>query len=686
MKILKLFLVTTIFLNSFVSLAFATDDTQTTTKPVLKIGGNNVYNVNPGKTTNITIPVVNTSADMALDVLIQTKTANDAPFTVSFLNSSDRTTKILRGGSHTVSLAIDVDNDAKTGKYPITLDFSFTGLDKQTFTSSSTFNVKIDNGTDVPTVSLNNLKTSKTTVKQDETFDVTGVLQCLGTKATNINVELIGLEENNLSVVGTSNLFFKEIDANKSMDINFKLKPTTITKEGSNKITIKVTYTDYAQKQYTKDYFVYVTVSKNGSSTTNISDLKITNLVAPTGVFGVGSSGTFKIKIKNMSNNTAKNIKVSTKLPENIVPTSNNILIIPELLANQEKELTFTVAPTSSATTQTYSIGFLVQYDNGSKEEQANTLTLEQYAGFSVKNDTPQKEGENAKVSVPKIIVSKYQSTPTIVEAGKNFTLDMTFKNTHQTKTVKNIKIYLTIDDKTEQQGSVFVPDNSSTTYFIDQIAPKQEVSHTFNLFAVPDAKPRSYTINVNFEYEDEVANEFKATELVGVNVKQQANLELSDIAKQDTGSVGVPMNLSFQLYNTGKVTLSNLMVKLDGQAFDTSTATSFIGNFDQGSTEYYDATFTPLQPGEQTLTLKITYDDTDGKQIEKTEDFKIMIEEEMTLTEDIDNMSSVEDQNQSELPIKIIGIICVVVCLIGILIFVFVKKLKAKKEFDFND
>lgn len=685
MKILKLFLVFVMILNCGLNMAFAEDVSQQ--KPQLKMGGNNVYSLEAGKVTELTIPIVNPSGDMACGVLIQAKGGDNAPFNISFLNSSNTISQILRGGSHNVLLSIDVEKTATSGKYPITLDYSFSSIDGQSFTGQDTFYIKIDNGVTIPTVALDNIKLSSDKVISGSNVTLTANLQNISKLvANNVNVEVCLLEENNMAVVGgASNVYYPKLDANADIPISFNLSTNSLTKEGSNKVSLKLTYTDDANKEYSKEYFTYVTVSKTKDDLTGGSvDLKITSLKAPTGTFNVGQSATFKIKVKNTSKVSAKNVKVSCKVPENVVPTSSNIVFIDELLPNSEKELSFSVSATSSATTQTYSVGFSVEYNNNQKtQDGANApVVVEQYAGFNVNNPTPKKEGEEQKTSVPKIIVSKYESNPLIVEAGKSFTLSMSFKNTHPTKTVKNIKIYLTVDDKTEEKGNVFAPDNSSTTYFIDSIAPKQEVAHTFNLFAVPDAKPRSYTVNVNLEYEDEQANEYKSVELVGVNVKQQANLELSEITKPDTAMVEQPSNVSFQLYNTGKVTLSNLMIKIEGEGIDASTATNFIGNFAPGSSEYYDGTFIPKTAGEKDIKVIITYNDTDGKEIEKVEEFKINVED-MFIPEDNMDMLPVEEPKSHT---ALIGIICVVAFIVGIVAFKFVKKAKAKKEFDFND
>ena len=179
MKFLKIFLIVIIFVNSALSLAFANDETENVSpsKPTLKMGGNNTYSIEAGKSTEVTIPIVNTSADTAFDVLIQAKPGDNSPITVNFKNNSNRVSTILRGGSHNVTMSIDIDKNATTGKYPITLEYSFTGTDKQSFTSSDTFYVKIDNGSVVPTVALNNLKVSKDSVILGDSFDISGSLE-----------------------------------------------------------------------------------------------------------------------------------------------------------------------------------------------------------------------------------------------------------------------------------------------------------------------------------------------------------------------------------------------------------------------------------------------------------------------------------------------------------------------------
>lgn len=694
---LKLFLAFTIIFTNCISFAFAEDIEEEYIAPKIRMGGDGNVVLESGKETTVEIPIINTAQGYAHNLLIQAKPEKDAPFTMKFLDGSNRKYIIERVGSTKAIISFNVDKNAVSGTYPVTLEFSYTGSNKTSYNNSDTLYVIIDNKNGEPNVVLSDFSSSKNNVVMGEEFSINATLENTSIMdVKNLSLQVLGFDENNIALVGDTNtIYIERFQGTTKKPLTFNFATTNKTKEGSNKLTFKITYSDTLGEEYTREFQYYVTVSKNGNSNNEPLNLKITDITSPKNTLGVNQSGKFTLKIKNDGKSEAKNIKITAKIPEGLVPTSSNVIVLPSILAGEEKSISFSVAPTSSAKTQAYSVGFLVEYNTGktTEEESSNISGFEQYAGVNVNNpdaDKDKEENKDEKTSVPKIIISKYQSTPMIVEAGKPFDLVMTFKNTHSEKAVKNIKLYLTIEDKTEEKGNVFAPNNSSTTYYIDQILPNGEVHHTFNLFTVPDAKPRSYTINVNFEYEDEKANEYKSTELVGVNVKQQSKLETNNITIPTTGFVGEPIYTNFQVYNTGKVTLSNLKVEFEGEGFDTTTATSFIGNLQSGSTEYYDGNFIPLEAGEKTVTLRISYEDTDGQIIERKEEYTIDIQEQ----EVVDSFNEFDGQDMpaqtggiSKKKILVIIVSIGIVIALAIILFLYFKKrAKLKKEFDFNE
>ena len=253
--------------------------------------------------------------------------------------------------------------------------------------------------------------------------------------------------------------------------------------------------------------------------------------------------------------------------------------------------------------------------------------TVTQYAGANVSNPEKDEEDGDKKESKPKIIVSDYKCDPVIVMAGENFDLTMTFLNTHYQKAVKNVKMFLTMVEETssenEKSGNVFTPVDSSNTFYYDSIAPKGTVSKTMTLYTVPSAQPKTYTLTVNFEYEDESGNEYTATELLGINVKQVSQIDTSEIFVPESSEIGMPISVYFDIHNTGKVDISNLKVSLEGD-ITTQNKSTYIGNCSPGDSNYYEGSFSINNMGLNNFKLTISYDDPSGEQIQQVKEYTI--------------------------------------------------------------
>lgn len=238
----------------------------------------------------------------------------------------------------------------------------------------------------------------------------------------------------------------------------------------------------------------------------------------------------------------------------------------------------------------------------------------------------------------PKLIISNYKLNPDMPEAGKDFTLDLTFTNTNRKKAVNNIKITLnggegasTAPASAAQAGSgsaggsVFSPVNSSNTFFIDQIDAEGEAEKTVTMRVVPNATAQNYTMSILFEYEDKDGNEFKATEIIGIPVVQRAKMETGNI-DVSAGMVGSPMPIDIDFYNTGKDVLSTFMVSLEGSGFTAENARYYIGNFSPGQSDHFSATVTPEQAGQLKGDVVFTYEDSAGQKHRETVPFNAEI------------------------------------------------------------
>lgn len=297
--------------------------------------------------------------------------------------------------------------------------------------------------------------------------------------------------------------------------------------------------------------------------------------------------------------------------------------------------------------------------------------------------------GETTVKNKPKLIISNYKLMPEMAKAGEEFTMDLTFYNTNSDKSVRNIKISLNgaETNNTAQgqpaQGSVFAPSKSSNTFFIDYIAPGETASKSISLKTVPNAPAQNYIMNVVFEYEDKDGNEYTATEVIGVPVVQQSQILIGEAKVEDT-QVGSSTTLMLDFYNTGKDSLTNFMVTLEGEGFNIeSSSRYFVGNFAPGSSDQFSIDIMPIEAGEVSGKVVLTYEDSTGKEHKEEAPFKFQATEMMT-EELIDPETGMPLNDPMEppssgpsLPMIIVGVAIVA----GIIIALLVRRHRKKKQ-----
>ncbi len=295
----------------------------------------------------------------------------------------------------------------------------------------------------------------------------------------------------------------------------------------------------------------------------------------------------------------------------------------------------------------------------------------------------------------PKLIVSNYKLTPEMVKAGEEFKLNLTFYNTNSEKSVRNIKITLngsssTIGANGEQaSGSVFIPVNSSNTFYIRRIDPEYTVSKEITLKTPSNVQAQNYSMEIRFEYEDADGNEFTANEVIGVPVVQASKILYGDVTVSE-GFVGQPVNLNMDFYNIGKDTLTTFMVTVEGNDFTTSGSQRyFVGNFAPGSSDNFNTDIIPNKSGEIIGNVIITYEDSTGTAHKEEIPFKAQVEEEIDVTEPGINTDEVGliDDNMGYTPLYQRPSLWIGLAIVIIIIAYFARRrAKKKKDKEFLD
>lgn len=250
---------------------------------------------------------------------------------------------------------------------------------------------------------------------------------------------------------------------------------------------------------------------------------------------------------------------------------------------------------------------------------------------------TEDNNSENTQQAIrnqPKLIISDYDLSPSMVEAGNDFNLSFTLYNTNSENAIYNLKV--TIDQtlaaapQTSGQnnanltsdGSVFTPIGRSNTFYVASLYPWEWTTKYIDMNVLPNANPGSYVINLTMEYEDYWGNQYKTQESIGIPVTQQASVNFGKV-KMDELIVGSPNSVSVNLYNTGKDNLNTVMCRVKGDGFSVDEDERFIGNFDAGSQETFSFNLTPEKEGKIKGKIEITYKDSTGKEHTDVKDFE---------------------------------------------------------------
>lgn len=292
----------------------------------------------------------------------------------------------------------------------------------------------------------------------------------------------------------------------------------------------------------------------------------------------------------------------------------------------------------------------------------------------------------------PKLIISSYDISPKMVEAGQNFTLNLSLYNTNSENTIYNLKVTLdqgnsqnvsggqTGENATVTDSSVFSPVGRSNTFYRSAIYPWNYTSESFTMNVLPNAKAGNYLMNVNFEYEDYLGNQYQTTETIGIPVVQTAAISTSDISMDDVFQ-GEPANISLNIYNTGKDSLTNLMCKVEGEGFDVDEPTHFIGNFAQGASESYSFNVTPKEGKVLKGKVIISYEDSTGKKHTEEKTFSKEISENMNVDSEGNPIDTGEEQTVEVRPIYERPSFWIGFLVLILLIVFFVRRKRKKKR-----
>lgn len=240
--------------------------------------------------------------------------------------------------------------------------------------------------------------------------------------------------------------------------------------------------------------------------------------------------------------------------------------------------------------------------------------------GTSGTNSTSRgSDGDSAPIAgpVPNIIVTNFTYGGDSVAAGADFNLDFTFQNMGQ---VAVTNMVITVDG-----GESFAIAGGTNTFYVDALWGGYAMTQSVPMQALASAKSGAQPVTVNFRYEyvDASARSSSQSDVkISVPISQPDRFEISDPVVPDQVIAGQENTVTMEYVNKGKGDIANVEATMEGEGFDATMKTQYVGNVASGATGTIGYAFTPHASGELKTTLKVTYEDSDGQT--KTKEFPL--------------------------------------------------------------
>ncbi len=288
------------------------------------------------------------------------------------------------------------------------------------------------------------------------------------------------------------------------------------------------------------------------------------------------------------------------------------ILPCPAAGENVTEATTVTTEATTEATTQ--------KAEPTTKKE----VTTKKSEKEETKEETPKAEAVTEDTSQPRLMVTGYSVQGGYLTPEKDGVITVSFKNTHNSKAVKNMKI--TIGEDADE----ICPEGLGTKY-VSHISAGSTCTWDVTVKTAHNASVGVHKLSLTCEYEDKNGTPYSENAILRVEVRQPVKLSFDGVTlpvkvvQDDTVSVNI------NLMNTGKAPLYNCKVDFEVEGLS-SGGSAFVGEIPSGESGTATANLRVDndKTGEVSGTVKITYEDTFGKTYEQTAEVRTIIEKKV--------------------------------------------------------
>ncbi len=268
--------------------------------------------------------------------------------------------------------------------------------------------------------------------------------------------------------------------------------------------------------------------------------------------------------------------------------------------------------------------------------------------------------------ATPKLVVTGRDIDGESVKAGDTFKMTIHLKNESTSTKLRNIELKLSTEE------NQIVTTSGSDSIYIDSLDKEDACDVTVEMKAREDLEQKNYTVNVNYNYEDNSKNSFEGSGNITVPVVQEARLGISEIKLSKSElSVDGKTSLSLKVNNMGLDTIRNATVEFSGDTIQ--EVSYYAGTIEAGASSAVDMTITPDKVGDDDIHIKVDFEDASGN-VSTFEDSVALVVDEAKPEE------TAEVEQPKNMSTAILGGAAVAVIALIAIIATIVKKVNLKK------
>ena len=299
-----------------------------------------------------------------------------------------------------------------------------------------------------------------------------------------------------------------------------------------------------------------------------------------------GDKLNFKLKVKNDSSYSAKNVSIIPLLEEVegkpfVIDKMSVVYRIDSLKSNEQKSIDVSLPLSRTAASGTYQLKLKLQYSNS----HGDTFDSEEKINIKIVSNLTQ----------PKLVPKSIVINPDVVKAGSEAIIVITIKN-EGTESAKDVKVSLS-----GLRGDGISLKGTLDTVYIQELKGGAQKTISYRIKVSPKLETENYGLILKLDYKDDLNTKFTEENQFFVEVKNDNNSELQPdieivniVSPSEPLTSGEDFTLGFEVKSAGDVDAENVKVVVSGDQglILKSLNTRLIGRLEKGTSKKLEFIF----------------------------------------------------------------------------------------------